>query len=67
VPSRSQFDQLLVVSPQTENLDDRLPFEDLMDQAMLDIDAASVCALQVTQELLEGSRHLERVASEESQ
>jgi len=31
---------LLVVRPQTEDLDDPLPFEDLIDQAMLDIDAA---------------------------
>jgi hypothetical protein len=31
---------LLVVRPQTEDLDGPLPFEDLIDQTMLDIDAA---------------------------
>jgi hypothetical protein len=55
------------VGPQTENLHDPLPFEDLIDQAMLDVDAARTGARQVTEELLKRRRRLKRVSSEESQ
>ena len=37
---RTRSDALLVVGPQAEDLHDPLALEDLIDQAMLDIDAA---------------------------
>src|SRR5450759_1641811 len=63
-PRRCPLFALLVVGPHPEHLDDVLVGQDLVDQAVLDVDAPGKGALQVADELLVRRRRLERVLLE---
>jgi hypothetical protein len=49
------------MSPHAKHLDDAFGFEDLLDQAAPNVDAAGVCAAQDAEELLKGRWFLKRI------
>jgi hypothetical protein len=53
--------------PHPKDLDDAFLFEDLIDQAVLNINAAGVCAAQIPEELLERRRSAKRIFGEDAQ
>src|SRR5436305_1129936 len=65
--TRARKGASLVVSPHAENPDDSLLLEYLVDDAVLDIDAPGIRAVQVTDQLFVRRRIPERVASQDRQ
>ena len=55
------LDLSFIVRPQTENLNGLLFFIDLINKAVLDVDAAAVCTVQITHQLFVRGRVLERI------
>jgi hypothetical protein len=52
--------------PHPKDLDGALLFEDLVDQAVLNISAAGVCAAQISEEFLERRRSAKRIFGEDA-
>jgi hypothetical protein len=52
--------------PHPKDLDGALLFEDLVDQAVLNINAAGVCAAQISEEFLERRRSAKRIFGEDA-
>ena len=53
--------RLFVMRPQSQHFDNMLILQDLVDQAMLDIDTSGIGAAKITDEFLVGWRILEGV------
>ncbi len=53
--------QLLIMGPHADDFDDFLFLQDLVDQAMLNIDAAGISARQVTHQFFKSGGSAERV------
>lgn len=58
---------LLVMRPHPKDLDDAFRFEDLVDQAVLNINAAGVCAAQIPEEFLERRRSAKGIFGEDAE
>jgi hypothetical protein len=58
---------LLVMRPHPKDLDDAFLFQDLIDQAVLNVNAAGVCAAQIPDEFLEWRRPAERIFGENAE
>ncbi len=58
-----QVFRLLIVSPQADDLDDLLLFVHLVNQSVMDVDAAGIGAFQIAYQFLIGRGLLERVLS----
>ena len=57
---------LLVMGPHAKHLDDALFFDDLIDEAVLNINAAGVCAAQISDEFLKRRRFPKRIVGEDA-
>lgn len=52
------------MGPHAKDLDDALIFDDLIDQAVLNINAAGICAAQIPQESFKRRRFPKRIDGE---
>ena len=59
------LDLSFIVRPQTEDLNGLLFFIDLINKAVLDVDAAAVCTVQITHQLFVRGRVLERINTDD--
>lgn len=55
-----------VVRPHPQDLDDPITLEDLIDEAVLDVDPAGLGASEIAERLLEGRLRPPRILSEDS-
>jgi hypothetical protein len=58
---------LLVMGPHPKHLDDTLPFDDLIDKTVLYIDAARICAAQISDEFLERPWPAKQIGGEDQE
>lgn len=54
-----------VVRPHADDLHRTFRIEDLVDESMLDVDAAGICTCEVADQFLEGGRALPRIPAQD--
>ena len=60
-------DSLFVMCPHSEHLDQVLFFQNLINKAMLDIDAARAAASEIADQVLKSRVNAERIFAQDSQ
>lgn len=59
--------RLLVMGPHAKDLDDAFVADDLIDQAVLNINAAGICAAQIPEEFFKRRRFPKRIDGEDGE